>query len=338
MRRIFNTDKKKIKDLIIQLVTYSFVIAYVLNSSSCANTKTGPSGGPKDTLAPVILKIIPDSNALNVDTVETKITLTFDEYVQIKDASKNIFLSPPQKKKPTTKIKSKSLIVSFEESLDSAKTYSLNFGSAIADNNEGNVLENFVYSFSTGNTIDSMLISGTILDNSTLFPAEGITVALYANPTDSSVINVLPDAISRSDKWGYFTLRNLKPIPYKVYAFKDENLNFLYDAGSEQVGFLDSMITPTIIMSEGLPQLASYSMEDTVQCLTRPVELNINVFSERPTNQYITEYERPTKRGAYIKFNAPDVIIDSFSIRGIRQDQIIKLFNKTNDRDRKSVV
>ena len=322
---------KKLKDLAVQLITYSLVVVYILNSSSCANTKTGPSGGPKDTLAPVVLEIFPDSNALNVPTTDLKVTITFDEYVQIKEASKNILLSPPQKTKPNTKIKGKSIVVTLEEELDSTKTYSLNFGSAIADNNEGNIFENFVYSFSTGSTIDSMLISGTVLDNSTLFPYEGATVAIYANPTDSSVINILPDAVTRSDKWGYFTLRNLKPIPYKIYAFKDENGNNLYDAGSEQIGFLDSMVTPTIVMKNGLPQLSSYDMKDTINSLSRPVELSINVFNERPTVQYISSYERPTKRGAYIKFNAPDVIIDSFSIKGIREDLIIKQFNNTND-------
>ncbi|MEG2848861.1 MAG: Ig-like domain-containing protein, partial [Bacteroidales bacterium] len=270
-------------------------------------------------------------NALNVPTHKAKIVITFNEYIQLKDAVKNIVLSPPQKKKPITKIKGKTIVVTFPQDLDSATTYSINFGSAIADNNEGNILENFVYSFSTGNSIDSMLMSGTVVDYATLLPMSDITIALYANPTDSCVFNTLPSAVARNDKWGYFCVRNLKKIPYAVYAFKDDNGNNKYDSGSEQIGFLDSLFTPSVVMKKGMPQLASYNMKDTLACLTRPCEADIYIFKERPSNQYIRNSGRPTLRGAFLKFNAPDAIIDSFSIRGVRQDKLIKQFNKTFD-------
>ena len=159
---------KKISPILI----ITLWVIYVFNTSSCANTKGAPSGGPKDTLAPIVLSIVPDSNAINVPRNKAKITINFNEYVQIKDASKNITLSPPQTKRPVAKVKGKSIVVTFPQDLDSSKTYSLNFGSSIADNNEGNVLENFVYSFSTGNHIDSMLISGVVLDNKKLQPLE----------------------------------------------------------------------------------------------------------------------------------------------------------------------
>ncbi len=321
----------KILKYIINISIWAFVCIQVVYISSCANTKGAPSGGPKDTLAPIVLSIIPDSNAILVPTQKTKITINFNEYIQVKDAAKNITLSPPQSKRPVTKIKGKSLVVTFPKDLDSSKTYSLNFGSAIADNNEGNILQNFVYSFSTGRHIDSMLVSGVVLDNSKLLPMEGVTIALYENPKDSSVITTLPDAVARSDKWGYFTVRNLKPVPYGVFAFTDANGNNKYDPGVENIGFVDTLITPTVVMKKGMPQLASYDMKDTTNCLLRPHEFDIIVFKEKPSVQYIKEYKRTSNKSSYISFNAPDVIIDSFSIRGIRQDKILKQFNNTND-------
>lgn len=320
-----------IKKNIYKIITIALTILYCTHTSSCANTSGAPTGGPKDTIAPVILATSPDSNATNVPVHKTSITLSFNEYVQLKDPAKNIFLSPPQKKRPETKIKGKSIVVTFPADLDSNRTYALNFGMAIADNNEGNPLPNYVYSFSTGDSIDSMLVSGTVLDYTTLLPQEGISIALYEEPKDSSVFNTLPSAVTKSDLWGYFCLRNLKPVPYAVYAFKDENNNNLYDPGIESVGFLDSLFIPTVVMEKGMPQIATYDMKDTISCLMRPSEMEMYVFKEKPTVQYIDSYERVTRRGAYITFGAPNVTIDSFSIKGIKEDKIIKQFNSTFD-------
>ena len=320
-----------IKNNIFKIIPIVLIGLYCTHTSSCANTTGAPTGGPKDTIPPVITATLPDSNATNVATHKTSVTITFDEYVQLKDASKNITLSPPQKKRPETKIKGKSVVVTFPEDLDSNKTYALNFGMALADNNEGNALPNYVYSFSTGSYIDSMLVSGTILDYTTLLPQENITVALYEQPKDSSVFNTLPDAVTKSDVWGYFCVRNLKPVPYAVYAFKDENNNNLYDPGIESVGFLDTMITPTEVMRKGMPQLATYDLKDTVACLMRPSEMDLYIFNEKPTVQYISSYDRVSRRAAYIKFGAPNVIIDSFSIKGVKSEKIIKQFNQTFD-------
>lgn len=322
---------KRIREYIVKIAAVALVVAYCLHTSSCANTSGAPTGGPRDSIPPVILGTTPDTNAVNVPRVKTEIVLTFNEYVQVKEASKNIFLSPPQKKAPQSKIKGKSVVITFPEDLDSNCTYALNFGNALADNNEGNVLANYVFSFSTGNTIDSMLISGTVLDNETLLPLKGVSVALYENPTDSCMMNNLPSAITRSDEWGYFCLRNLKPVPYAVYAFKDDVSNHKYDMGTELVGFLDSLETPTVVMHPGLAQLGVYDEKDTVGLLSRPSEYTIYMFKERNTNQFISDYKMFSRRGAYIKFNAPDVIIEKFEIGGIAPENILKQFNQTND-------
>lgn len=324
------TDRN-IRLAICKTLTVVLLAAYCLHSSSCANTRGAPSGGPKDTIPPVVLKMEPDSNTVNFPLNKGKITITFDEYVQLKDPSKNILLSPPQKKRPKTSIKGKSIVVTFEEPLDSNTTYSLNFGNAIADNNESNPLPFFTYTFSTGNTVDTMMLSGNVYDYSTLLPVEGATVSLYHNAKDSSVFNELPAAVTKTDKWGYFVLRNIKDVPYNVYAIKDENNNNKYDPGLEKVGFLDSLYTPTVAMQKGMPQLAIYDMKDTLACLARPSEIEIVMFPEKTTKQYIREYKRVSERGSYIKFGAPNVQIDSFSIRGIRGSRVLQQLNATQD-------
>ena len=164
-----------------------------------------------------------------IEVEKGEIVFTFDEYVQVKDANKNIILSPPQKKSVKTKVKGKSVIVSFQEPLDSSQTYSLSFGEGIVDNNENNPLYGLSYSFSTGSTIDSMMLSGTVVDAMSLFPIGNATVALYLQAKDSTVMTTKPDAIARSDKWGYFTVKNLKPQPYHIFAYTDGNTNNRYD-------------------------------------------------------------------------------------------------------------
>ncbi len=314
-----------------QILIGVLLITYSLHFSSCANTQGAPTGGPKDSIPPVVISVVPDSNSVKVPAVKTEIVLTFDEYVQLKDITKNILLSPPQKKRPEAKIKGKSIVVKFEDNLDSAKTYNLSFGEGIADNNEGNILLNYNYPFSTGDFIDSMFISGKVMDYSDLYPQKGITVAIYENAKDSSVINTLPDAVAVTDEWGYFVVRNIKAIPYTIFAFQDDNSNNLYDPGTEMIGFMDTLITPMNVMKKGLPQLANYEEDDTLGFESRPSELSLYIFKERNSVQYIRDYKRVSERGAYVTFNAPDVIIDSFSVRGIRQDRLIKLFNQTKD-------
>ncbi len=307
------------------------VVAYCLHTSSCANTKGAPSGGPKDTIPPVVVSVVPAEATVDFPLEKNEIEVTFNEYVQVKDANKNILLSPPQKKPVKNRIKGKSVIITFQEPLDTNTTYSLNFGSAIVDNNEGNPLNGFAYSFSTGSSIDTMMLSGTVVDAVTLFPIENATVALYLNPKDSSVMNDLPNAVARTDKWGYFTVRNIKPVPYSVFAFTDENTNNKYDQGVEKIAFSNAVFTPAEVMHADSPQLASYDSKDTAALKARPSELELYLFAEKSNNQFIKDYKRLTRKGGYIKFNASDVQIDSFSIAGISDDSIIRHFNITKD-------
>ena len=320
-----------IKEKVCKVLTLFLLGIYCLHSSSCAGTKGSPSGGPRDTIAPVVLALKPDSNAINFPLQDGEIQITFNEYVVVKDANKNILLSPPQKKSVKTRIRNKSIIVSFQEPLDSNRTYNLNFGNAIVDNNEGNPLYSYTYTFTTGTIIDSMMLSGTVVDAISLFPVEGATVALYENAKDSTIMQKLPDAVARTDKWGYFTVRNIKPVPYRVYAFTDGNTNNMYDKGSETIAFVGETITPVKVMQNGLPELVYTDPLDTLAALSRPSEIQLSIFREKATNQFIKDHKRTTHRGSYIKFNAADTKIDSFAVAGIDSDRIISQFNITKD-------
>ena len=322
---------REIKRNIYKILTLLLVVGYSLHTSSCASTKAAPSGGPKDTIPPVAIGSKPLANSINFPLEEGEVYIAFNEYVQLKDAFKNILLSPPQKKSVKTRIKGKGIVVSFQEPLDSNQTYSINFGTAIVDVNESNPLYGFSYSFSTGDSVDSLMFSGKVVDAQTLFPIENVTVALYLNAKDSTVMNELPKAVAKTDKWGYFTLRNLKAATYDIFAFSDGNNNNKYDQGSEKIAFSNIAVTPAEVMREDAVQLKYYDPKDTLSCLARPSEIELSLFAENPQTQFIKDYKRTSKRAAYIKFNAQNTQIDSFSIAGLKDDQLIKQFNITSD-------
>lgn len=303
----------------------------VAASQSCANTKQGPVGGPKDTIPPVIVGINPDVPMLNFPIQKGKISLTFNEYVQLKNQYQEIVLSPPTKKRPIAKIKKKSVVVSFDDTLKANQTYSISFGNAISDVNESNPFNGYVIDFSTGDSIDSLILSGTVMDYATLLPLKGVYVALYTNPTDSCVVKDLANAATRSDDWGYFCFRGLKGVPYAIYAWEDKNNNQLYDRGGELAGFCDSTITPTIVAKNGMPQIAMMNMKDTLACLSRPSQTDIYMFKEKISSQYIESSGRISERECYIKFRAENPQIDTFRIRGIYDDRIIRQFDPKGD-------
>lgn len=322
----------QIRRSVLQVLVLALAAFYITHVSSCARTMQGPIGGPKDTVPPVVVSMKPAQGSINFPIDKGKIIITFNEYVQVKEPTKFIVLSPPQKKNPEFKIKGKSIVFKFPLPLDSNKTYCLDWGGAVSDNNEGNPIGPNAFAFSTGNSIDSMLLSGRVYDNEKLTPMEGVTVMLYENPRDSSVFADQPSAIARSDKWGYFCIRNIKDTDYAIYAVKDESGNHYYDPGYEMIGFPKSAtIRPSTVMLDSMPQLQYVSDKDTAADLSRPSDISLYLFKERPAQQYIKDYARTSERGCYIKFNAPNVRIDSFSIRGVPRTRILREINPTHD-------
>lgn len=309
------------------------VLTAALFAPSCANTSTPPSGGPKDTIPPVMVESEPLPNSTMISTIPKKnnIVVTFDEYVVLKDPVVNFYLSPPTKKRMESRIKGKSVVFSFEDTLQANTTYTIDFGNGIVDNNEGNIFPRMTFAFSTGEYVDSIYTSGTVVDAATMFPKENITVMLHTDPSDSAVFNLLPAAASKSDKWGYFTIRNIKPGAYRVFAVEDLNNNNKYDPGEESIAFLDSLFVADSVMRPDRPELLSYDIKDTAGIMSRPSAIQLNLFKELSTRQFIRDNKRLTKRSAYIKFNAPYVQIDTLEIEGIPDNKIIREYNVLQD-------
>lgn len=309
-------------------------LSYVIFFKSCANTSSPPEGGPKDTIPPVIVKCTPLENSTNhlMLPKQSSVTIEFNEYVTVKDANKNIFLSPPHKKPPTFKIKGKSVVISFPDTLNANQTYSLSLGEAIKDNNEGNQFPPFCISFSTGDHIDSMFVSGTILEASTMLPMKGMKVLFHTDKSDSAIFKVLPKAAALSDAWGYFVVRNLPTdTSYRVYAIEDQNNNNLYDPESERVAFLDSIIVASDVMQSTSKELAILDMKDTANCLSRPSKISLSMFKEMNTKQFLRNKARDGRRHMYITFAAPYPQIDSIIIDGIPTEKLIFEKNFYND-------
>ena len=306
------------------------VLAMMIFADSCANTTTPPTGGPKDTIPPIITKLAPLAGSTNVPRSKTKIVLEFNEYVVVKDP-KSLFLSPPLEKTPKFKLQGKAVVVTFESDLDSAKTYTLDVTNAIADNNEGNMFPGYTLVFSTGDRIDSMMVTGIVQDCNTLQPLKGATVMLYKDHADSALFLHRPDAAVKTDEWGYFCLRNIQDTVYRLYAVIDENNNNIYEAENEKVAFFDTLITPIMKVNDSLPELQKYDMKDTASCLARKTEYELNIFREKPSKQLIVNKERVGERTAYITFMAPYAQIDSIWIKGVPQENLITQFNIMRD-------
>ena len=210
-------------------------------AGGCAN-KVAPTGGEKDVVPPKLVKASPDDNTVNFSS--KTVTLTFDEYVQLKDAAKQVVVSPPVNPAPRITAVKKSIIVEFDSLPAPNTTYNLNFGNAVADNNEGNVLSGFRYTFSTGAFIDSMTVKGKITDALTLKPAEGAMAILYRSDiADSLLLKSLPHYFARVSVDGSFIITNVAAGTYKLFALSEKNPNYFLDQPDEKAGFLPVPVT-----------------------------------------------------------------------------------------------
>ena len=314
----------------IPLIPAALVLGAMMFPSGCANTTTPPTGGPKDTIPPVLVKTSPLPGTVNVPTHKTQVKFTFDEYVVVKDPN-NIFLSPPLEKKPKYKMSGKTLVVYFESDLVANTTYTLDLTGAIADNNEGNWYEGFTLVFSTGPQIDSMCMTGLVQDCNTLSPIKGATVLLYKDHADSAIFLHRPDAAAKTDDWGYFSLRNIKDTVYRVYALKDANNNNIYEPDQESVAFLDEPFRPKTFFNDSLYEFKKFNMKDTALCLARKTDVELNVFREKPSKQFIVKKERVGLRTAFLTFMAPNAKVNSMKIKGLPADKLISQFNPQKD-------
>ena len=253
---------RKLKYLLFGLALLTVAFA----SQQCANA-VAPTGGPKDTTPPVVVGAVPENHSTNF--VGKKIEITFDEYVTLDNAKQNVMISPPMKERPDIKLKNKTVVVKFKEPLADNTTYTINFGSAIKDLHEGNLFKDYVYSFSTGDHIDTLAIIGKVLNASDKKPIEDAYVSLYSadrDNLDSLPMSTIPNYITKTDKEGRFHLGGLADKPYLIFALKDANANLYFDLPNEEVAFLDKLVSPTDSTSKDLT-LFMFSEVDSTQVL-----------------------------------------------------------------------
>lgn len=217
----------------------SIVYAIVIFSSGCAQI-SAPTGGPKDSIPPQLVNASPALNTVNFKG--NKITFSFNEYIEVLDVQNNVLVSPLPQKSPFINYKLKTVTVSLKDTLLPNTTYSINFGNAIKDVNEGNVLQNFTYVFSTGNSIDSLSLRGKILLAETGKTDSTVVALLYKNANDSSVQKRKPDYIARPNANGEFVFNNLSAGSFRLFALKDGDGNKYYSSKVEMFAFADNEI------------------------------------------------------------------------------------------------
>lgn len=287
---------------------YSLVAACVacLLLAACANIGS-PEGGPRDYTPPRLLKTSPGINALNF--TGNRVELTFDEIVQVREQQKNVVVSPAQKEQAAIKSLGKKIIVEFREDLLPNTTYVVDFSDAIEDNNEGNRLNNFAFSFSTGDVVDTLQISGIVLRAKDLEPMQHVLVGVHTNLDDTAFTRQPFERIARTNDKGEFTLRGLKPGSYHIFALNDMDGDYKMSR-SEDYAFLDEVIVPTV--SDYVSQDTTFTFDhrvDTVMTGTHqeylPNDVFLPMFNEEAKTLYLIKAERQGRNKVFVQFGAP---------------------------------
>lgn len=215
---------------------------YLIFYTSCANMGS-PSGGPKDTIPPVVIKTIPELRGTSFSGSDVR--FTFDEYIIPDEISEKLVISPPIKKKSMVKMKGKTLIIEFQEELKTGTTYSMDFKDAVADNNERNPIEDFRFSFSTGSSFDSLRVAGYVKNALNQEPVEKALVLLHRKHDYTAFVDSIPDYIGTTNKEGFFMIDNIAPGEYRLYALTDADNSLTYNSNSELIAFADTLIVPS---------------------------------------------------------------------------------------------
>ena len=261
---------------------------------SCANMSR-PSGGPKDTTPPRYIKSKPEFNALNY--TNNKIEIEFDEIVIVENPSEKVIISPPQLSAPKIQAQGKKVRIELQDTLIPDMTYTIDFSNAIVDNNEKNPLTGFSFSFSTGAQRDSLQVSGILLNAENLEPITGMLVGAYSNLDDTAFTHLPMERIAASDELGHFTIRNLKAGKYRIFALKDANRNYRFDAPTEDIAFYDSIIVPYSEPRQYADTIFTDSLTvDTIVYIDYntffPNNILLTAFNEQVKNRYMDSHSR----------------------------------------------
>ncbi|MGD0340111.1 MAG: Ig-like domain-containing domain [Bacteroidales bacterium] len=301
--------------------------------AGCAKVSS-PTGGPRDREPPVVVKSSPANGAKNFKGNE--VSVTFNEFVVLENINDKFMVSPPMKKKPKIFLRGKSVNIQYSEALRDSTTYTFNFQDAIRDLNEGNVLDNYQFVFSTGPVLDSLSVTGNVYSALSLDPPEETLVLLYSRLYDSAVVKRLPDYISRVKKNGYFRIDNVKAGKYRLYALKDADNSKNFNLPDEQFAFLNDTIAVSspkdylpVVRDTIKTKPLSVKMADTV---VMKGKYKLILFQPPKTAHYLTSSSRslPYKL-TYTLSLPPDSAGFGFSIPGTSPGSYYIERNKNND-------
>lgn len=278
-------------------ISTAFFLALISLTWQCASIQQ-PQGGPKDSIPPTILEETPPNLTRNFDA--EKIVIEFDEFIKLSNPFKEISVSPDMEQPLNPRVKRKNIEITLPDSLQENTTYTINFGKAIGDFNEGNPLLNYSYVFSTGDIIDSLAISGKVINALTKQPEKEITVLLIPTRQDSIFGKRKANIFTLTDTAGNFRLRNLREDNYRIYALREENNDRVYNAPGELIGFLNDSIalnkdTSGILLevSEGIPR--------EFRLLDRKIE---------PNGKIIFTFNKPLENAGLTIIHPPELDAD----------------------------
>ncbi len=301
--------------------------------TDCAKIGT-LSGGPADKVPPVALKCVPANYSVNFHG--QKIEITFDEFITLDNINQQLVVSPPLEKRVDVKLKNKTVLINLNSELQDSTTYTLNFGDAIKDLDEGNILRNYEYVFSTGPYLDSLSVYGRVVDAFTLEPPEDpVSILLYEDLSDSAFLKHIPMYVGKTGKDGYFALNNLRADTFHIFALTDLNSNFRFDLPGEKIAFLDSALHLNAenysrlkidsLLLDSLNVESDSLLQSKIDSLRRPevqyagkTLVNLFMFEENNEKQYLTDFNRRDRRRLEFSFNNP--VTDSFRMISLRPD------------------
>jgi len=310
--------RKKISGKRLLLPLYLFTL---LLFAACARMGS-PDGGWYDDTPPRVVNSTPDNRGVNVKT--NKITINFSEYIKLEDAQNKVIISPPQVEMPEIKASGRRIIVDLKDTLKENTTYTVDFGDAISDNNEGNPMGNYTFSFSTGDHIDTLEVSGYCLNAQNLEPIKGLMVGLYNDFADSLFHKQPMMRVSRTNGSGYFSIKGVAPGTYRCFALQDNDGDLVFGQKSEIIGFNHDSIKPTWKM-DARPDtlwLDSLHIKDIVSMPYihfLPDDVTLLCFQEPQTDRFLLKTERntPERIGMYFTYGS-----DSLPrLRGLNFDE-----------------
>lgn len=305
--------------IFLSLLLVSIILLRFPGVTGCANM-IPPTGGPKDSLPPVLVSAEPDENVLHFNG--NKIVLTFDEYIDLKNVRQNLIVSPVPKNQPNVEFKLKTMTIRIKDSLQPNTTYAFNFGRAVMDNHEGNVLKNFTYVFSTGGYIDSLRLSGRVTMASTGKPDSTLIVLLHDKLDDSAVVKEKPRYIARLDSSGNYKFDYLKPGTYALYALKDESGFHTYSSKAQIFAFADSPVVLT--SNKTAPQLYAYADTSGEKKARKPL---LNAPPPKPKKE-----DRDKPKRLSVSGNIPNGLLDLHDQFEFRFAVPIKYFDSSKVR------